>query len=179
MLVGLEIPLIMRILKRDVAFKDLVSQVLTFDYLGALAVSILFPVLLVPHLGWCAARCSSACSMSPSRSGRCGCSVRSCRRSPGCAGKALPPLLSWQQPLPGPVELTSIAERHLYADEVVHAESSPTSASSSRAGRTTCACISTTTCSSAHATNTATTRRSCILAGDAAGGEARARSRRW
>ena len=31
--------------------RDLVSQVLTFDYLGALAVSILFPVLLVPHLG--------------------------------------------------------------------------------------------------------------------------------
>ena len=30
-LVGLEIPLIMRILKREVAFKDLVAQVLTFD----------------------------------------------------------------------------------------------------------------------------------------------------
>ncbi|HWS27724.1 MAG TPA: polyamine aminopropyltransferase [Xanthomonadales bacterium] len=50
-LVGLEIPLIMRILKRDLSFKDVVSQVLTFDYLGALAVSILFPLLLVPHLG--------------------------------------------------------------------------------------------------------------------------------
>ena len=37
-LVGLEIPLIMRILKREVAFKDLVAQVLTFDYIGALAV---------------------------------------------------------------------------------------------------------------------------------------------
>ena len=31
--------------------KDLVSQVLTFDYLGALAVSVAFPLLLVPHLG--------------------------------------------------------------------------------------------------------------------------------
>ena len=50
-LVGLEIPLVMRILKRNVAFKDLVSQVLTFDYLGALAVSVAFPLLLVPHLG--------------------------------------------------------------------------------------------------------------------------------
>jgi len=50
-LVGLEIPLVMRILKRDVALKDLVSQVLTFDYLGALAVSVAFPLLLVPHLG--------------------------------------------------------------------------------------------------------------------------------
>ncbi len=50
-LVGLEIPLVMRILKRNVALKDLVSQVLTFDYLGALAVSMAFPLLLVPHLG--------------------------------------------------------------------------------------------------------------------------------
>ena len=50
-LVGLEIPLVMRILKRNIALKDLVSQVLTFDYLGALAVSIAFPLLLVPQLG--------------------------------------------------------------------------------------------------------------------------------
>ena len=50
-LVGLEIPLVMRILKREVALKELVSQVLTFDYLGALAVSIAFPLLLVPQLG--------------------------------------------------------------------------------------------------------------------------------
>ncbi|WP_367066787.1 polyamine aminopropyltransferase [Oryzisolibacter sp. LB2S] len=50
-LVGLEIPLVMRILKRNVAMKDLVSQVLTFDYLGALAVSLAFPLILVPRLG--------------------------------------------------------------------------------------------------------------------------------
>ena len=51
MLVGLEIPLVMRMLRKNVALKDLVSQVLTFDYLGALAVSVAFPLLLVPHLG--------------------------------------------------------------------------------------------------------------------------------
>jgi spermidine synthase len=55
MLVGLEIPLVMRILKRHFshryALKDLVSQVLTFDYLGALAVAVAFPLLLVPQLG--------------------------------------------------------------------------------------------------------------------------------
>jgi spermidine synthase len=54
-LVGLEIPLVMRILKRQFseryALKDLVSQVLTFDYLGALAVAVAFPLLFVPHLG--------------------------------------------------------------------------------------------------------------------------------
>ena len=50
-LVGLEIPLVMRILKRNIVLKDLVSQVLTFDYLGALAVSVAFPLILVPQLG--------------------------------------------------------------------------------------------------------------------------------
>ncbi len=50
-LVGLEIPLIMRILKDEFEFKDLIAQVLTFDYLGALAVSILFPLILALHLG--------------------------------------------------------------------------------------------------------------------------------
>ncbi|HSV80680.1 MAG TPA: polyamine aminopropyltransferase [Ramlibacter sp.] len=50
-LVGLEIPLVMRILKRNVALRELVSQVLTFDYLGALAVAVAFPLVLVPQLG--------------------------------------------------------------------------------------------------------------------------------
>jgi spermidine synthase len=50
-LVGLEIPLLMRILQGRYAFKDLVSQVFTFDYIGALLASIIFPLLLVPHLG--------------------------------------------------------------------------------------------------------------------------------
>lgn len=50
-LVGLELPLLMRILKENVAFKDLVSRALTFDYLGALLASLLFPLLFVPKLG--------------------------------------------------------------------------------------------------------------------------------
>src|SRR5215211_2107850 len=50
-LVGLEIPLLMRILKDELDFKDLVSRVLAFDYIGALAASLLFPIVLVPRLG--------------------------------------------------------------------------------------------------------------------------------
>jgi spermidine synthase len=54
-LAGLEIPLVMRILKRHFAeryaLRELVSQVLTIDYLGALVVAVAFPLLLVPHLG--------------------------------------------------------------------------------------------------------------------------------
>lgn len=50
-LVGLEIPLLMRILKDELDFKDLVSRVLAFDYIGALVASLLFPIFLVPKLG--------------------------------------------------------------------------------------------------------------------------------
>lgn len=50
-LVGLEIPLLMRILKDELDFKELVSRVLAFDYLGALVASLLFPLLFVPKLG--------------------------------------------------------------------------------------------------------------------------------
>ncbi len=50
-LVGLEIPLLLRILKDRLEFKELVSQVFTFDYIGALLASLLFPLVLVPHLG--------------------------------------------------------------------------------------------------------------------------------
>lgn len=50
-LVGLEIPLLMRILKEQLQFKDLVARVLTFDYLGSLFASLLFPIVLVPKLG--------------------------------------------------------------------------------------------------------------------------------
>ena len=51
MLVGLEIPLLMRILGEKLDLKDLVAKVFTFDYIGALLASLLFPLVLVPHLG--------------------------------------------------------------------------------------------------------------------------------
>jgi spermidine synthase len=50
-LVGLELPILMRILKEQLAFKDLVSRVLSFDYIGSLAAAVLFPMFLVPRLG--------------------------------------------------------------------------------------------------------------------------------
>ncbi len=50
-LVGLEIPLLTRILKSYGALKDIISNVLTFDYIGGLGGSLLFPLLLFPYLG--------------------------------------------------------------------------------------------------------------------------------
>ena len=50
-LVGLELPLLMRILKDRIEFTDMVSRVFTFDYIGALFASLLFPLILIPYLG--------------------------------------------------------------------------------------------------------------------------------
>src|SRR6476660_1604417 len=50
-LVGLEIPLLMRILQAERDFKDLTSRVLACDYICALVASLLFPIFLVPKLG--------------------------------------------------------------------------------------------------------------------------------
>jgi spermidine synthase len=50
-LVGLELPLLMRILKEHLDFKELISRVLAVDYVGALIASLLFPLFLVPRLG--------------------------------------------------------------------------------------------------------------------------------
>jgi len=50
-LVGLEIPLLLRILEGRLQFKDLISKVFTFDYIGALLASLLFPLVLVPYCG--------------------------------------------------------------------------------------------------------------------------------
>jgi spermidine synthase len=124
-LVGLEIPLIMRILKRDLAFKEVVSQVLTFDYLGALAVSILFPLLLVPHLGlvrsgllfgllnvlvalWALWLFREQLQNAPALRLQGGVSLALLVAGFAAAG-----------------QFTSLAEAHLYADEIVHAETTP------------------------------------------------------
>jgi spermidine synthase len=50
-LVGLELPLLMRILKDRIEFSDLVSRLFTFDYIGALFASLLFPLFLIPYFG--------------------------------------------------------------------------------------------------------------------------------
>lgn len=50
-LVGLELPLLMRILKDRLEFTELVSRIFTFDYIGALFASLLFPLLFIPYLG--------------------------------------------------------------------------------------------------------------------------------
>ncbi len=50
-LIGLEIPLLTRIARRYGTLRDTLANVLAFDYLGALAASLLFPLVLLPYLG--------------------------------------------------------------------------------------------------------------------------------
>ncbi|MDX1906834.1 MAG: polyamine aminopropyltransferase [Bacteroidia bacterium] len=50
-LIGLEIPLLTRMINRYEGLRDAMAKVLSFDYLGALIASVLFPLLLLPTLG--------------------------------------------------------------------------------------------------------------------------------
>lgn len=50
-LVGLELPLLLRILERRLSFKELIARALSVDYAGALLGSLAFSLLLVPRLG--------------------------------------------------------------------------------------------------------------------------------
>lgn len=124
-LVGLEIPLVMRILKRELAFRDLVSQVLTFDYLGALAVSILFPLWLVPQLGLVRSGLlfgllNVAVALWALHLFRAQLPARGALavQAWGAGGVLLAGLV-------GAGQLTSLAESHLYADEILYAEKTP------------------------------------------------------
>jgi spermidine synthase len=128
-LVGLEIPLVMRLLKQHFrqryALKDLVSQVLTFDYLGALLVALAFPLLLVPHLGL--VRTGLAFGLlNVAVAGWAGWLFRPdlrARRSLGLAtaGSALVLLVAWA----GADRLTDWAEERFYGERIVFKQSSP------------------------------------------------------
>lgn len=50
-LIGLEIPLVMRIIQTRSTVADAVADVFSFDYVGALLASLAFPLVMLPHLG--------------------------------------------------------------------------------------------------------------------------------
>lgn len=50
--IGMEVPLAMRILsKKQVTMSDAISRILSVDYLGAVVISLLFPLVLMPKIG--------------------------------------------------------------------------------------------------------------------------------
>ncbi|MEL6193140.1 MAG: polyamine aminopropyltransferase [Bacteroidota bacterium] len=50
-IIGMEIPLLTRIVREHESLKDALALVLSFDYIGALIASILFPLVFLPFLG--------------------------------------------------------------------------------------------------------------------------------
>ncbi len=50
-LVGAELPLLLRLLRGEMAFRDAVAKALFFDHAGSLLAAVLFPLALVPLLG--------------------------------------------------------------------------------------------------------------------------------
>ena len=123
-LVGLEIPLVMRILKREVRFRDLVSRVLTMDYLGALAVSLLFPLVLVPRLGLMRTgllfgTLNVVVALYALRL------FGTKNRPPGLSGLAYGCLVLLLVGFALAGRISSVAESWLYTDDIIHAESSP------------------------------------------------------
>ncbi len=122
-LIGLEIPLVIRILKQEKTLEINISNILTADYIGALAASLLFPLVLVPQLGL----------MSTSLVfGLLNLAVA------GLACYLFRQLLDWKLPaiaflsclllftaLLSSHRLVSAVEAALYRDEVIYAETTP------------------------------------------------------
>jgi spermidine synthase len=50
-LIGAEVPLVLRVLRRRTSFRELTARVLTVDYAGALVGSLGFALFALPHLG--------------------------------------------------------------------------------------------------------------------------------
>jgi spermidine synthase len=125
-LVGLELPLLIRILKEDLDFKDLISRVLTVDYVGALVAAILFPIFLVPRLGL--VRTSLVFGMLNAAVGLWGTWVLRPLiegNIPALRGRAAIVIALLSVGVIKADRLTSMAEDGLFADDIIYARSSP------------------------------------------------------
>ncbi len=126
-LVGLELPLLMRILKEHLDFNDLVSRVLAFDYIGALVASMLFPMFLVPRLGL--VRTSLVFGLLNAAVGLWGTyllrPLLSQRGLTGLRGRAALTIVLLVIGLIKADSLTSLAEDGTYPHKVVYSETSP------------------------------------------------------
>ncbi len=125
-LVGLEIPLLMRILKDNLNFKDLVSRVLAFDYIGALFASLLFPILLVPRLGL--VRTSLVFGILNAAVGLWGTwLMRPLIKGSvsGLRGRAVVVIFLLLAGVIKADSLTALAEDQLFADDIIYAKTSP------------------------------------------------------
>lgn len=127
MVVGMEIPLVMRILNQEKAdFRELVSRVLTFDYMGALAVSLLFPLVLAPRLGMARSALlfgilNVLVALVTARAFR----QRLGRRYAGLIGRGMVVLAALGVTFVTANRLTLAAEQHYFGDPIVYSTNTP------------------------------------------------------
>ena len=124
-LVGLEIPLIMRILQQQFEFKELVSRVLTFDYLGALVVSLLFPLVLAPHLGLVRTSLLFGLLNALVAAWTAWLFRRQLPDYQGLRGQCIVVSLLLLAGFVAAEQLTALAEENLYTDQIIYARSTP------------------------------------------------------
>jgi spermidine synthase len=125
-LVGLELPLLMRILKEHLDFKELISRVLAVDYMGALVAAILFPIFLVPRLGL--VRTSLVFGILNASVGLWGTWIlRPLIKGsiPGLRGRAAIVIALLTIGVIKADRLTSLAEDGLFADDIIYARTTP------------------------------------------------------
>lgn len=127
MVVGMEIPLVMRILNQEKAdFRELVSRVLTFDYMGALAVSLLFPLVLAPRLGMARSALlfgilNVLVALVTAKVFR----QRLGKRYAGLIGRGVVVLVALMMAFVSANRITLSAEQHYFGDPVVYSANTP------------------------------------------------------
>jgi spermidine synthase len=125
-LVGLELPLLMRLLEGQLTFKDLVSRVLTFDYVGALAAALMFPLVLVPKLGLVRSSLAmGTANASVALWGTWLLAPQLGKRVTGVRVRAIAVLLAMLVALAYSERFTTWAEDEMYADPIVFTETTP------------------------------------------------------
>lgn len=124
-LVGLEIPLLVRIMRARLSLRAALGNVLSVDYLGALAASLLFPLVLLPNLGL--ARTGAMFGMLNIGVAMLGIYVfrRQLRRTLLLSVSAAAAFVLLAGVFVSGGRTTSMLEDMLYQDDVIYAETTP------------------------------------------------------
>lgn len=124
-LVGLEIPLLVRILRSRYSLEAALGNVLSLDYLGALGASLLFPLLLLPRLGLIRSGCLfGALNVTVALIGA-HVFRHEVRRLARVRVAGAIALLALALGFATAARATSMLEEILYDDQIIYAESTP------------------------------------------------------
>lgn len=124
-LVGLEVPLLVRILRDRYTLKAALGNVLSVDYIGALGASLVFPLVLLPRLGLVRSGClfgmlNVAVALIGAQVFR-----RDIRRATGVRIAGALALLGLSVGFATAGRTTSMLEDMLYDDPIIYAETTP------------------------------------------------------